>query len=223
MSYDLPWLWYPDISWGMQPYQIKEILNVTEEQVLVDESIPGGYTLHIKDLTFLDNSIVSGQFNFLTTASGQYLLTDITLYYPEETDMAALRDALVTFYGPANEGEGFTRYRMTDKATVEAYTDYGIVPPDALGGAGINAWWQSEVVMANELVESEQNMLAYRAVLMNDHNEAFRDACLEYLKKESVNFICCTDSYDLTGSDNPYCTKNVVYMSAVDIITTLHK
>ena len=223
MSYDLPWLQYPDISWGMQPYQIKEILNVTEEQILVDEVTPGGYTLHIKDLTFLDDQLVSGQFNFLTTSVGQYLLTDITLYYPEETDMAAIRDDLVTFYGPANDGEGFTRYRMTDTATVEAYTDYGIVLPEALDGAGVNAWWQSEVVMANELVESEQNMLAYRAVLMNDHNEAFRDACLEYLKKESVNFICCTDSYDLTGSDNPYCTKNVVYMSAVDIITTLHK
>ena len=223
MSYDLPWLQYPDISWGMEPYQIKEILNVTEEQILVDEVTPGGYTLHIKDLTFLDDQLVSGQFNFLTTSVGQYLLTDITLYYPEETDMAAIRDDLVTFYGPANDGEGFTRYRMTDTATVEAYTDYGIVLPEALDGAGVNAWWQSEVVMANELAESEQNMLAYRAVLMNDHNEAFRDACLEYLKKESVNFICCTDSYDLTESDNPYCTKNVVYMSAVDIITTLHK
>ncbi len=218
MPYDPPYLWYPDITWGMQPHQIKKILGVTEEQIILEWPMIDQYMLHIKDFTFLGNEVLSGQFNFIVSDSGQYHFSDVALYFPEETDMAEVRDDLVAYYGPPKDGVGFTRYKVSDAATVYDYTDYGrktlFFPEDT----PVNAWWESEVTLADSLPESKVDMLAYRAVLLNDHDEAFDKAFREYLEKEPAHFIFCTNGYDLAGNNDPYYTKNVVVLSAVKYV-----
>ena len=41
------------------------------------------------------------------------------------------------------------------------------------------------------------------------------------LEKEPVNFICCTNRANTDGLDATYCTKNVVYLSSGEWITSV--
>jgi len=218
-SPDLPLLEYPGLRWGMEPYQVKEILGVTEDQILVDE-VMATYVLAIKDFTFLGHKVLEGQFNFIAGDSGQYHFSDVTLHFPEETDMAAVKDSLTAFYGPPKDGVGFTRYKVTNIGSVEDYTDDGntlFFPEDN----PVNGWWESEVTLENVLPTEIQDKLARRAVLANNGDEDFADAVREYLRKEPAMLIFCTNGYNVIGIEDHYHTKNVVTLSALTYVKAI--
>ena len=210
---------YPGLRWGMEPYQVKEILGVTEDQILVDEVI-AIYVLAIKDFTFLGHEVLEGQFNFIAGDSGQYHFSDVTLHFPEETDMAAVKDSLTAFYGPPKDGVGFTRYKVTNIGSVEDYTDDGntlFFPEDN----PVNGWWESEVTLENVLPTEIQDKLARRAVLANNGDEDFGEAVREYLGKEPAMRIFCTNGYNVIGIEDRYYTKNVVTLSALTYVKAI--
>ena len=218
-SPDLPLLEYPGLRWGMEPYQVKEILGVTEDQILVDE-VMATYVLAIKDFTFLGHEVLEGQFNFIAGDSGQYHFSDVTLQFPEETDMAAVKDSLTAFYGPPKDGVGFTRYKVTNIGSVEDYTDDGntlFFPEDN----PVNGWWESEVTLENVLTTEIQDKLARRAVLANNGDEDFAEAVREYLGKEPAMRIFCTNGYNVIGIETQYYTKNVVTLSALTYVKAM--
>ena len=220
-SPDLPFLFFPEVSWGVEPYQVKEIYGLTEEHILSEGVAGDQYILHVKDVSFFGAEVASAQFVFLTSKTGvQHFLSDVMLYYPEGTDMAAVKNALTEFYTEPNDGNGFTRYRISDTGVVEAYTDYGIVDPDAVGSSG-TAWWESEVKLDSLTDAFTLEMMQRRAVMSHGHDESFADAVWEYLGKEPSAFICCTDSGITEGLDPNYCTKNIVSFSAYAYISTI--
>ena len=210
---------YPGLRWGMEPYQVKEILGVTEDQILVDE-VMATYVLSIKDFTFLGHEVLEGQFNFIASDSGQYHFSDVTLQFPEETDMAAVKDSLTAFYGPPKDGVGFTRYKVTNIGSVEDYTDDGntlFFPEDN----PVNGWWESEVTLENVLPTEIQDKLARSAVLANNGDEDFEEAVREYLGKEPAMRIFCTNGYNVIGIETQYYTKNVVTLSALTYVKAM--
>ena len=217
-SPDLPFLFFPEASWGLQPYQIKEIFELTEDQIITEGQSDDRYILHVKDISFFDSEVASAKFSFLTTDVGQHLLAEVTLFYPEETDMAEVKNALTEFYIEPKEGNGFTRYRMTDAGTVESYIDYGIIDPDNPGSSEATAWWESSVTLINVLADNIQEKMLKRAILLNKNDESMREVVLEYLDKEPSMYICCTDNSNLADLNSPYCTRNVVFFNALEYI-----
>ena len=130
--------------------------------------------------------------------------------------MAVIKNALTEFYIEPKEGNGFTRYRMTDAGTVESYTDYGVVDPNDPGSSAATGWWESPVTLINAIPDKIQERMITRAILLNKHDESMREVVLEYLDKEPAMYICCTDNGNLPDPDSPYCTKNVVFFSALE-------
>ena len=220
-SPDLPWLFFPKVSWGMEPYQIKEIHGLTEEQVLTEGPDGDRYILHVKDVSFFGSEVASAQFIFLTTEVGQHLLSDVMLYYPEGTDMEAIKNNLTAFYTEPTEGNGFTRYRISETGIVESYIDYGVADPDSVGAGSVTAWWESEAKLDSVLGSDIQDKMQKRAVLLHGNDESWADAVWEYLGKEPSAFICCTDSGKTEGLDPAYCTKNIVSFSAYTYTSTI--
>ena len=219
-SPDIPFLEFPEVSFGMEPYQIKEEYGLTDEQILSEGPDGDQYILHVKDISFFGAEVASAKFIFLTTKAGQHLLSDVMLYYPEGTDMAAIKTAVTEFYTEPVDGDGFTRYRISDTGVVESYTDYGIVDPNAVGTSAVTAWWESEVKLDGILGPDIQEMMQKRYVLLNGNDESWADAVWEYLGREPSAFICCTDSGITEGLDSNYCTKNIVSFSAYTVIST---
>ena len=219
-SPDIPFLEFPEVSFGMEPYQIKEEYGLTDEQILSEGPDGDQYILHVKDISFFGAEVASAKFIFLTTKAGQHLLSDVMLYYPEGTDMAAIKTAVTEFYTEPVDGDGFTRYRISDTGVVESYTDYGIVDPNAVGTSAVTAWWESEVKLDGILGPDIQGMMQKRYVLLNGNDESWADAVWEYLGREPSAFICCTDSGITEGLDPNYCTKNIVSFSAYTVIST---
>ena len=220
-SPDIPFLEFPEVSYGMEPYQIKEEYGLTDEHILSERPDGDQYILHVKDISFFGAEVASAKFIFLTTKAGQHLLSDVMLYYPEGTDMAAIKTAVTEFYTEPVDGDGFTRYRISDTGVVESYTDYGIVDPNAVGTSAVTAWWESEVELDGILGPDIQKMMQKRYVLLNGNDESWADAVWEYLGREPSAFICCTDSGITEGLDSNYCTKNIVSFSAYTYISTL--
>ena len=220
-SPDVAFLEFPEVSYGMEPYQIKEEYGLTDEHILSERPDGDQYILHVKDISFFGAEVASAKFIFLTTKAGQHLLSDVMLYYPEGTDMAAIKTAVTEFYTEPVDGDGFTRYRISDTGVVESYTDYGIVDPNAVGTSAVTAWWESEVKLDGILGPDIQKMMQKRYVLLNGNDESWADAVWEYLGREPSAFICCTDSGITEGLDSNYCTKNIVSFSAYTYISTL--
>ena len=220
-SPDVAFLEFPEVSYGMEPYQIKEEYGLTDEHILSERPDGDQYILHVKDISFFGAEVASAKFIFLTTKAGQHLLSDVMLYYPEGTDMAAIKTAVTEFYTEPVDGDGFTRYRISDTGVVESYTDYGIVDPNAVGTSAVTAWWESEVKLDGILGPDIQEMMQKRYVLLNGNDESWADAVWEYLGREPSAFICCTDSGITEGLDSNYCTKNIVSFSAYTYISTL--
>ena len=221
MSDELPWLYYPDIAWGAMPEDVKENLGVTDDQILTDKAFGKEHILHIKDLTFLGQEVVSGEFRFIRAASGASHLIDVKLYYPENADMATVKDGLTAFYGQPKDGQGFTRYRVTEQGTLESYTDYGVDILQSSGDTPIEAWWESEISLGESLAEQEQNKVISNVLLKYKAGKSWVETVREYLEKEPVNFICCTNRANTDGLDATYCTKNVVYLSSGEWITSV--
>lgn len=220
MSYDLPLLCYPDIAWGARPEDVKDILGVTEDQILLEDPLIDEYILWIKDISFLGIEVKSAQFNFLAK-DGQYFFWDVSLNFSEETDMTMVKEKLTAFYGAPKDGVGIVRYKVTDIGSVVDYTDEVVDRLFFKGDTPVEGWWESEVKMADVLPDDVQNKLITRAIILNDSDEAFREAVQKYLAQEPAMFICCTNGANREWNDSPYYTKNVVCISAKSYISSI--
>ena len=135
--------------------------------------------------------------------------------------MATVKDGLTAFYGQPQDGQGFTRYRVTEQGTLESYTDYGVDILQSSGDTPIEAWWESEISLGESLPEQEQNKVISNVLLKYKAGKSWVETVREYLEKEPVNFICCTNRANTDGLDATYCTKNVVYLSSGEWITSV--
>lgn len=218
----------PGIKWGATPEEVKEVLNLTDEQI-IDESLYGGsyWRIYVTDVRFFGEKVSFGQFTFRPRMeSGEYSLSSVELYYPDDTDMNIVNDALVEIYGsPKDEALGFTRYKV-ENGTVRSYDDPGPNLDRSQQTRMIN-WWESTAKRADVLTADIQELmistgyLTYSGIRTIDPEDpSSRDLALEYLANDSAVFLCCTDSARVDAG-NQYYTKNLVTFDASEYIWAL--
>ena len=113
---------FPGVEWGMTVEEVKQALDLTEEQIMLDEIYEPGedngdifdlWYLYVSDLTAYGEDVVSAGFEFIRYPGNDFGLIRVRAYFAEDTDMVKLEEKLTELYG---QGVGST-YRF--------YTFYG--------------------------------------------------------------------------------------------------
>ncbi|MCI8943626.1 MAG: M56 family metallopeptidase [Oscillospiraceae bacterium] len=108
----------PGLCWNDSMATVIEKLGITEEQILYNEqdelSDPNTakeQSLAVKDVSFLGYNTTVG-FNFIhyAGAADGYGLNNVTVAFPEETDMAAVKAELIERYGEGEAGKSDPNY-----------------------------------------------------------------------------------------------------------------
>ena len=108
----------PGLCWNDSMETVIEKLGITEEQILHNErdefSDPNTaeeWGLTVKDVSFLGHNVTAG-FNFIhyAGAADGYGLNNVTVAFPEEADMAAVKAELIERYGEGEAGKTDQNY-----------------------------------------------------------------------------------------------------------------
>ncbi|MCI8658378.1 MAG: hypothetical protein HFF72_13265 [Oscillospiraceae bacterium] len=108
----------PGLCWNDSMATVIEKLGITEEQILYNEqdelSDPNTakeQSLAVKDVSFLGYNTTVG-FNFIhyVGAADGYGLNNVTVAFPEEADMAAVKAELIERYGEGEAGKSDPNY-----------------------------------------------------------------------------------------------------------------
>ena len=91
----------PGVEWLATPDEVKEALNITDEQIF-KETKSSGFVLEmgVTDLTLYGRDVVYAKFNFWFGSDGDTELQEVLLYFSENTDMRKLEKELLEIYGP---------------------------------------------------------------------------------------------------------------------------
>ena len=91
----------PGVAWFATPEEVKEALNISEEQIL-GESKSSGFVLRmaVTDLTLYGRDVPYAVFEFWFNNNGNTALTKATVFFSEDTDMSKLEKELSEIYGP---------------------------------------------------------------------------------------------------------------------------
>lgn len=92
----------PGVEWLATPDEVKEALNITDEQIFL-ENTSSGFVLEmgITDLTLYGRDVVYAKFYFWFGSDGDTELQEVLLYLSENTDMRKLEKELLDIYGPS--------------------------------------------------------------------------------------------------------------------------
>ena len=222
---DQSMLCFPGTKWGATPNAVKDVLGLSEEQILADKPFGDGYILSVTGIPFFGSEVVCGEFKF-SARNDEYGLATITLYYPDDTDMAAVKEALVDIYGIPNDGEGFNRYKVSNGA-VESYSDGGYSADFDKEETFVTGWWESTAkrtdVLPTEVREAmiESGYLTYYVERLDPTDPSSRELTLEYLENDPAVFLYCTNGSSTGNLGSPYYTKNVVSFDALEYIIQL--
>ena len=91
----------PGVEWLATPDEVKEALNITEEQIL-EEFTTSGYVLQmfVTDLTLFGRDVPYAEFSFVFGNKGDTELLKARLFFSEHTNMNKLKKELMEIYGP---------------------------------------------------------------------------------------------------------------------------
>ena len=94
----------PGVKWFATPEEVKEALNLSEEQIRY-ESKTSGFVLYmwVTDLTLYGRDVPLAEFNFWFNNNGDTALQEVTVYFSEDTDMIKLKKELIEIYGPGKD------------------------------------------------------------------------------------------------------------------------
>ena len=213
---------FPGLKWGMMPDEVKDALQLSEKQIAMDQMT--GHTdalsadqwvIIADDLEFFDREIQSAYFTFYRYAGEKFGLAQVTLYYPDDTDMLALRDELLDVYG-----EG-----LTGKTTVSFDSEgnpHYLDQTELFQGLYVQ-WWESEPVLTTMFSKEEQNsIIAHYAELQP---LASRDTIAEVLSYAHVSLDCgeTSEQVEIYEDKNPYISRKHVSYNAVTIVEWMQK
>ena len=91
----------PGVEWLATPDEVKEALNITDEQIF-NETKSSGFVLEmgVTDLTLYGRDVVYAKFYFWFGSDGDTELQEVLLFFSENTDMRKLEKELLEIYGP---------------------------------------------------------------------------------------------------------------------------
>ena len=212
---------FPGVEWNMTPEEVKNNLGLTSDQILVDAQGQGSeymdeWVLTATEVSLFGEKIAQAQFHFVKyTGYDHFGLDSVRVYYPDEVDMAAIRDTLIDTYGEGNE-KGITRYRVSNNTVVSSVESrHQTSTTDALVYYWVNSCKGTDVL----------SKVVQEAVI--DLHTDDRDVVLESLDKNPLVTLYCTDSAGEGNlSDDDLITCNCVEFSAgtyIDLIQRFEK
>ena len=91
----------PGVAWFATPDEVKEALNISEEQILW-ESTTSGYVLsmNVTDITLFGREVPYAKFDFWFGDNGNTELWKASVFFSEHTNMNRLKQELIEIYGP---------------------------------------------------------------------------------------------------------------------------
>ena len=103
----------PGVQWFVTPDELKEALNITEDQI-VDETTDyddgyGTYELSVKNMTLFGEKVDFALFTFKSRPDFDLAFNRATVMFAKETDMLKLKEEVSEIYGPG-VGETYTYY-----------------------------------------------------------------------------------------------------------------
>ena len=217
---------FPDIPWDSTPEEVRQLLNLTDAQIVLDEKIEAdpkreesneSWKLYVTDVTFFGQKVKFGLFNFVRYPWVEdFALTSIQLYYPDDADMTIVQNALTQTYGSSKDGLGFTRCKISQGAA-EIYTDSGTKLYNYEGQESqMIHWWESTAKRADVYPENVQEAMITSFANPESITHAEREVVLEWLEKDPAVLLYCTDSSRSGAIGYYYYTKNVVFFDASD-------
>ena len=99
---------FPGVEWFVTPDELKEALNITEEQIVDEymdpekEDVGNDYDTHylfVKDLTIFDKKVTYGCFEFRRYPGYDFAFDNAIVMFAEDTDMVALKEEVSEIYG----------------------------------------------------------------------------------------------------------------------------
>lgn len=218
---------FPGLKWGMTPEEVQEALDISEDTIVSDKLDADEPEFTISGRQYFGSNTVNIEFRFCKFSNNSDALYKVILYYPEETDMAVIRDNLIKIYGPGTD-YGFTDYAL-DEGTLQSYINwnrgnhvqYGATieenakrptPIDEI----IHRW--SSTGNGKELFDDDTIEKAVEIHTKSGY-AADRETLLEYLEKHVWVRILCTDRSEVEEVVLPYVCFNaehIVFSSFVD-------
>ena len=115
---------FPGLKWGASVEEVKDALNLTEEQISTDEQLDSDlYLLHVKDITFFGEDVSIGLFKFLPVDAENFGLSYVMLFLDEDTDMDKLQTTLSDSYNNQGTGEYFMGYSLSTGSAIHSNVD----------------------------------------------------------------------------------------------------
>lgn len=222
---DVAMLEFPGLKWNATPEEVKKNLGLTTDQILVDAQGNGSehmdtWVLTATDVSFFGEQVVQAQFCFVKyTGYDKFGLESVRIYYPDEADMATIRDAMIDIYG-AGSDEGITRYRISvNEVLSNVDSNLCMDPQNALLHCWINTAKGTDV-LSQEVQEAIIDIYADPEF----YDPADRDVVLEFLAKNPLVTLYCTDSAGEGNiSANDLLTCNHVNFSASNYIDFIQR
>ena len=217
----------PGMTWGATPEEVKAALNLPEENYLEDGLLADTSRMIVaEDFTLFGEEVAYGRFSFMRHLSTQnWALSSVELYYKDETDMAAVKDALTELYGGPNEDPGFTKYRISNGTVVED-VEMGF-SGTRIGEGVVSGWWQSTAKRVHVLPADVMEKMIASGIAdpsglgtgLDPADPGSRDVVLDYLSKDSAVLLYCTNSKSSDNNMLPqYTTSNAVVFNATNAI-----
>ena len=103
----------PGLKWNMTPEEVKEALELTEEQILINQMVEltedSGeafdiWSLQVSDLRLYGESVIYASFDFIRYPGNAFGLYQVHIYFDEKTDMVKLEGKLSEIYGLGLDG-----------------------------------------------------------------------------------------------------------------------
>lgn len=121
---------FPGMKWGASVEEVKQALNIQEEQIVTDMLSEASnfdtYYLDVKDITFFGEEVSLGCFKFRSMDEENLGLSYVMLFLDEDTDMEHLQAELSYHYQNQGTGEYFDSCQLVPKDDINYDSDKDI-------------------------------------------------------------------------------------------------
>ena len=231
---DLRLLEFPGTHWNDTPQAVMEALQITEEQILLNEAVTtesegstDEWSLVVSGLPCMGVNALQAQFRFIRCEDRgtDYGLAYVRVIYPEDTDMQAVKASLTERYGGDTQ-EVRPQYDLRD-GTIEDSTGKNrgtltingeTVVRDYPGDQVHNLYWLAGISGPDYFSrETQGNIVAF--FTGREHDPIEEDAVLQWLELEPLSYIRWSDDANqVFRDDNPYLTANEVFFSGQQLV-----
>lgn len=209
---------FPGLTWNSTPDEVRDVLKLKDAQIKLDEQTdiaqdetePDTWTMLVTGLEFADRPVHSAKFVFVRYPGNDFGLSNVTLFFSDETDMYEIKGELVRHFGQGKDG--FEGYRITEEGTVEKTTDRQAPKEDEMP-----CYWYCDAKFADAFPdETKEAIMGHFTGL---YPNASSQTLAEYLNNMLLASLSVSDYHmqaqltEYFGQDNPYITHNHIVFS----------